>query len=134
METIFKTSRFTRIIYPLIILFSVFAIIYSIYFDGNILALVIFLPLCILFYYQAYQKYVLQDTAFAMKNGFGGTSHSIAWSDIEKISLDKKDIRIDYTKVNGMNGFLSLRDVENKDLLLELLKNTLSEKHATISQ
>ena len=134
METIFKTSRFTRIIYPLIILFSVFAIIYSIYFDGNILALVIFLPLCILFYYQAYQKYVLQDTAFVMKNGVGGTSHSIAWSDIEKISLDKKDIRIDYTKVNGMNGFLILRDVENKDLLLELLKNTLSEKHATISQ
>ena len=128
----FKTSRFTRIIYPLIVLFCVFALIYFVVMGKSVISLFSFLPLSILLYYQAYQKYVLQDNAFVIKNGLGGVSNNIPWTDMIRISLDRKNIRIDYSKSNGMNGFLVLRDVENKDLLYKSLENAFSEKRVAV--
>ena len=126
----FKTSKFTRILFPFILLFYLVAISYFLYSGSWVTAIVVFLPMLVFFYSLCYTKYVIQKSMFYVKNGFGGRNYTIPWNTIAKISIDKKDIRIDFIKATGKSGFIVIRDVENKEELYHSLQKHLAESLA----
>ena len=123
----FKTSKFTRVIYSLLIIIYLIVLLYRVINgDSNVLNFVAFFLLA-LAYCLSYSKYVLSDSQFYIKNRLGGRYNVMSWSAITKISIDKKDIRIDFIKATGKSGFIVIRDVENKDKLYHALQSHLVE-------
>ena len=126
----FKTSKFNRVVFPLLVIFnSVYIILMAIngYFNALSLVVIILLPLLFCF---SLRKYVLSDTLFYIKNSIGFRYYVIPWSAMNRIYFQKKDIRINYTKPNGKMGYIVLRDVEDKQKLYYSLQQYMAHCRA----
>ena len=128
METnvVFTLSNRIRAIFyiisiPLLAL-PIYAVIIG---DYRVYTLLFYLTACAVCYTNLFKKYIVTDDALVISNGFG-SKQIISLSSVTKLTSQTKGFRIDCIEANNKKSFYIIKNVEDEEQFLTLLKSRIS--------
>ena len=93
--------------------------------DYRFYTLLFYLTACAVCYTNLFKKYIVTDDALVISNGVG-SKQLILLSSVTKITPQTKGFRIDCIEANNKKSFYIIKNVEDEEQLLALLKARIS--------